>query len=76
MGSASHSGRAAVLPRSGKGVGAVGGFGIRKPASGMRNCRSGNKDGHQRQLRKFNLTASDAVEPGLREKYAKIYRNY
>ncbi len=28
------------------------------------------------QLREFNLTAIEAVDPGLRAKYAKIYRNY
>jgi hypothetical protein len=30
----------------------------------------------QGQLREFYLTAVEAVDPGLREKYAKIYRNY
>jgi hypothetical protein len=30
----------------------------------------------QGQLREFYLTAIEAVDPGLREKYAKIYRNY
>jgi hypothetical protein len=30
----------------------------------------------QVQLRKFYLTAIEAVDPGLREKYAKIYRYY
>ena len=28
------------------------------------------------QLRELYLTAVEAVNPGLREKYAKIYRNY
>jgi hypothetical protein len=28
------------------------------------------------QLREFYLTAIEAVDPGLRKKYAKIYRNY
>jgi hypothetical protein len=30
----------------------------------------------QGQLREFYLTAVEAVDPGLREKYAKIYRYY
>jgi hypothetical protein len=30
----------------------------------------------QGQLREFYLTAVEAVDPFLREKYAKIYRNY
>jgi hypothetical protein len=30
----------------------------------------------QGQLREFYLTAIETVDPGLREKYAKIYRNY
>jgi hypothetical protein len=30
----------------------------------------------QGQLREFYLTAVEAVNPGLREKYVKIYRNY
>jgi len=27
-------------------------------------------------LREFYLTAIETVDPGLREKYSKIYRNY
>jgi len=30
----------------------------------------------QGQLREYYLTAIEAVDPGLREKYAKNYRNY
>jgi hypothetical protein len=50
---------------------AVGGFG-----SNGQPMVCGTAGPGQGQLREFYLTAVEAVDPGLREKYAKIYRNY